>query len=180
MLSIHRSQTKLFARQIKAIQRQFGKLPEAAPFLAVVAKIDEHLQRQATAAAGLFAQSASLPEGNRSSALMEMPMKHAYAYDYLTAKRLLAEQLGDLDEWKPALKAYGLLSDAARPFKDSDEKRWAKVSELGWHFTAGKCQLDALARQADAIAATEEALMRSYGIRFWQGHKRVLRWTADH
>jgi hypothetical protein len=66
----------------------------------------------------------------------------------------------------------------ARPFMD-DPEIWNVACNTSWRLGACQSQIHALARSAQAITASQEALFRAYGLMFWQGHKRYLRWEGD-
>jgi hypothetical protein len=68
---------------------------------------------------------------------------------------------------------------AARPFKETDPTRHATAIAVTWRLHACQKQIHSLARQSEAITATQDAIFRGYGLNFWQGAKRYMRWEGD-
>jgi hypothetical protein len=180
LLALHRSQQRLFAGSVKSLQRQFEKLPEAEHFLAQVSKLATLVQGQTSGFEGMIAVAAeaNLPEGNNSKALMDK-MRAGEAYNFLSNKRFLVEHIGDLDEWRMALASISDIMEAAKPFKDTDAKVWSKACAMSWSVAAAQDEIHALARYTDSITATQEALLRTYGMKFWQGRGRIMRCEGD-
>jgi len=183
LLSQHKAQQALFASTVKAMLKEYAKVPEAGDFITMVTGLRDLLDQQSKGAALIWAAADLLPpgEGNRSPELMRPTDAHGpNCYDYLTAKRKMVEVLGDLDEWNKALACSSDVMKAAKPFKESKPKKWGEAVEMGWRLGATQNQIHSLARQTEAITATQEAILRTYGIRIWQGRKRWLRWEGDN
>lgn len=180
LLSQHNMQVKLFDRTVAAIESEFADMEEAKVFLTPLKEMADTLLKQTTAAEGIvkLGQALEVPvSGNRSPAFMAAgggPL----AYDFLSANRKLVEQVGDLDEWSKALALAYEMRQKARPFMD-DPEIWNVACNTSWRLGACQSQIHALARSAQAITSSQEALFRAYGLMFWQGHKRYLRWEGD-
>jgi len=183
LLSQHKAQQALFASTVKAMLAEHKKVPEAGEFIAMVTGLRDLLAEQTKGITEIWAAADLLPpgQGNRSPELMRpTDSRGPNCYDYLTAKRKMVEVLGDLDEWNKALACSSELMKAAKPFKETEPKKWEAAAEMSWQLGATQNQIHALARQTEAITATQEAILRTYGLRFWQGRKRWLRWEGDN
>ena len=180
LLAQHNMQVKLFDRSVAAVVREFAEMDEADTFLTPLREMADTLWKQTTAAEGIIKLGDTLagePSSNRSPAFMAAgggPL----AYDFLSNNRKLVEQVGDLDEWSKALALDYELQQKARPFM-ADPEIWNVACNTSWRLGACQAQIHALARSAQAITASQEALFRAYGLMFWQGHKRYLRWEGD-
>lgn len=178
LMAQHRMQLRLFKRILMSLTEEFALVDEAKVFLEPVKKMAATLDEQTAAAELIFAIGPSLAgEGNRSPSFMALG-GGSLAYNFLTANRKLVEQLGDLDEFHKALALDAEIQAKSRPFH-GDDKVWNAACALSWQLGAAQYRIGALARAAQALTATQEALFRAYGLQFWQGHKRYLRWEGD-
>jgi len=181
LVSLHRRQVRQFDRTASAIQREFRRMPEAQEFLTSVKGLQDLAKEQFAAAETVIAVAANMPAGtdaNRTQQYMDLP-QNGDMYNFLTARRKLAEQLGEIDEWNKALNAVADVMDKAKPKKDSDPEAFDEACKMTWRLSSCQNQIHSLARQVEAITATEDAILRGFGLNFWQGRKRHLRWEGQ-
>lgn len=180
LVSLHRRQVRRFERTAKAIQREFRRMPEAQEFLAMVKTLQDLANEQFVAATSVIAVAAQMPagEGNRTQEFMELP-EQGDMDQFLTARRKIAEQLGEIDEHNKALAAVGLVMDKAKSIKDSDPAAFEAACKMTWRLSSCQNQIHSLARQVEAITSMEDAILRAFGLNFWQGRKRHLRWEGQ-
>lgn len=176
LLSLCRRQFKLFDRTARGILREFGKESSGERFIPQIHELQALIAAQTEAAQVIFDAMLEFDcsEVNRSCAFVRSPDNKIY--EYLSNKRKAAELIGDLDEWKTALSTSAELTKEAREGSDSDKEA---ANEIAWRLVACQDQIQSLVRQAEALTATQDALMRAFGLKYWQGHKRYLRWEGD-
>ena len=180
LVSLHRRQVRQFDRTAKAIQREFRRMPEAQEFLGMVKTLQDLANEQFVAATSVIAVAAQMPagEGNRTQEFMEMP-EQGDMDSFLTSRRKIAEQLGEIDEHNKALAAVGQVMEKAKSIENSDPRAFEAACKMTWRLSSCQNQIHSLARQVEAITAMEDAILRGYGLNFWQGRKRHLRWEGQ-
>lgn len=186
--AIHRAQVKLFRRTSAAIECEFKREAVCANFLSQTKALTAEVNRQIGAAEKLLAYADSLPSApatanstNRSVIVIESLYggKHGVSvFDYLDAMRKATLLIAEQDMNNFALVAYAKLRKQANANADDKELK-DRVDAMSWRLVSCQGQLDSLKRQAEAICATEQALLRFRGLKFWQGRKNHLRWEGD-
>ena len=179
LLSIHRRQFKLFSRTARGILKEFGKHPSGEGFIGQIRELQTFIEAQTEAAQVIFDAMLDFEcsQANRSCAFVRSPANKIY--DYLSNKRKAFVLIGDLSEWNRALAVAADLGEQARSREESDKQAYDALVELSWRLSAGQCQIHSLVRQAEALTSTQDALLRGFGLNYWQGHKRYLRWEGD-
>lgn len=180
LVSLHRRQVRRFDRTAKAIQREFRRMPEAQEFLGMVKTLQDLADEQFVAATSVIAVAAQMPagEGNRTQEFMEMP-EQGDMDSFLTSRRKIAEQLGEIDEHNKALAAVGQVMEKAKSIENSDPRAFEAACKMTWRLSSCQNQIHSLARQVEAITSMEDAILRAFGLNFWQGRKRHLRWEGQ-
>jgi hypothetical protein len=190
LLRLHRRQLRFFDRTAAGLTKEFRKCEEAKDSLANVAKLSDMLHEQSQAADNLITVAQQVEgEGNITPAVWKAffalvqsttPPSHYFGvYDWMTNQRKMVEHMGEMDEWRLLLAAVYEGTKAARPLQKTNPQLWDAFANRTWRLSAGQFQIHCLVRQAEAITFTQNALFRSLGIKFWQGHKRYGRYEGD-
>ncbi len=188
LFKLHDKQQRLFKRTAKNLQREFAKLQAAQPSLASHQWLCHLLQEQSAAATFIlnFAQQLE-GEGNLTPAFFAAWGKESErtknywepgVYEFMSNQRQAHEHIHVIGLSYRLLNAVRAVHKAAKPFKSQPEI-WDAYSEMTWRLSAGQDQADSLSRQAEAITFTQLALFRSFGLKFWQGHKGYFRYEGD-
>lgn len=185
--AIHRAQIKLFRRTASAVQKEFEGEEVCEKFLAQVQALVAAVDRQSVAAEKLFTHADSLAKmpatadsANRSVMVIESlrdSQSGVSVFDYLDGMRKVAALIAEQEiNW--ALGADVALRDKAKA--NPEDKKLKDYSDaMSWRLMSCQGQLHSLKRQAESITASEQALMRFRGLKFWQGRKCYLRWEGD-
>jgi hypothetical protein len=178
LICLHARQVRLFDRGLASVRREYRREEKAQGFLALLERMSETLHEQVTSVATAAQLAGNLPRRADRSADFVREYSGIHAYNFLTAKRRLVEQIGILDREQPAFKAQMAFTDEAEPFQD-DPKIWGAACENGWRMAACHWQVESLLRQAQAITETQEALMCASGLQFWLSHTGRLQWQRS-
>jgi hypothetical protein len=100
--SLHQAQVRLYQRTARDIKNEFRTAEESGDFLSVVEKAVKLLDTMSTQYDAISTAAAQPPgDGNRSQAYANGSFRGFY--DYVNARRYLAEHVGDMDEFRQAL-----------------------------------------------------------------------------
>jgi hypothetical protein len=149
----------------------------AAKALGQVSQLASHTEELCQYADTIFATALTVTGLNPSEGAAKG--SNGAAYEYLVRRRQLAVIIDDMDEWKYALAECREFMQAERQFEKTNEKRWKRACRVSWSLNSLQNDMLALLRQAEVLTATQDAIMRSYGIKLWQGRKRYMRWEGD-
>lgn len=186
MRSLYNMQVALFERTFANVLAEFKSVTVAVGFLrqaeSLVAETKRHTDGflKVLALAEMLPKSATKDDANRSQAFIDS----FHGGDAGTAlfvwfeARRKAEQIIWDSEINHALRADVALRDKAKA--NPEDKELREFSDvMSWRLSACQDQLHALCRQAEAIREMEQAMLRSHGLKIWQGRKQHLRWEGD-
>ncbi|HEY9757878.1 MAG TPA: hypothetical protein V6C97_22110 [Oculatellaceae cyanobacterium] len=176
---IHEAQVRFFRQTSNGILKEFRTFKGSSNFFPLVHRAVELLEALGSEYNGIRTSAAQLEgDGNRSPQYIESNGHSFYAY--MTARRHLAEHIGDMDEWRKALACVSDVVRESKAYEASDRPRFEEMCRLTWRLLGAQEQINSLARQAEAMTLTEDAIFRGYGLKFWQGTKRWMRWEGDN
>jgi hypothetical protein len=186
MLSLHTLQVDLFHRTSETILAEFKSVTVAFQFLRETEALVNDVERQNQAFAKVIALAASLPKSatkdnaNRSQAYLDAMIgteSGRALFDWFDARRKAEQKIWDM-EINHVLSADHALREQAKANPDDQELR-EFADNMSWRFSACQYQVHALSRQAEAISELQLAMLRSHGLKIWQGRKMHLRWEGD-
>lgn len=187
MRSLYNMQVALFDRTFANILAEFKSVTVAVGFLRQAETLDVAAKQQSAAFLRMLALAEALPktatrdDANRSQAFIDAmhdgDVGEALS-DWFDSRRKAEQAIWDM-EINHALSAAVALRDKAKANPEDKELR-EYADAMSWRFGACQYQIHALCRQAEAIAEMEQAMLRSHGLKIWQGRKQYLRWEGDN
>lgn len=176
---LHAEQVRLYRQTAKGVLREFKSFKGSSNFFPQVQRAVELIEKLNSEHNAICLSATQLEgDGNRSPQYIEAK-GHSF-YEYMTGRRQLAEHIGDMDEWRKALACVRDVVDEAKAYEESDRPRFEEMCRLTWRLLGAQNQIDSLTRQSEALSLTEDAIFRGYGLKFWQGSKRWMRWEGDN
>jgi len=177
LLSIHSAQVKAFQTLSSNLLKEFGKVEEAEKFASALNQLTELCTKQYDAASSLFAVAATLSgEGNQTPKFWQLETG-GQIYEFFKAKTAVDQLLADMDEFNRPLECIAAMRKERPTIIEAAEA--SRINLLQWRLAAASNRTHSLMRTAEAVTATEDAIFRSFGLRFWQGRKGYARFEGD-
>lgn len=186
MRSLYTMQAALFDRTFENILAEFKSVLCAVNFLRQAETLFTATKQQRAAFLEMLALAESLPksattdDANRSQAFIDVMHESNVGValsNWFDARRKSDQAIWDM-EINHVLGADVALREKAKANPEDKELREFSDS-MSWRFGACQEQVHALCRQAEAMAELEQAMLRSHGLKIWQGRKQHLRWEGD-
>ncbi len=173
LMRIRRAQLKTLQRIVAQVERDYKHLPESSIFVPSMVKIRDLATSAAASVDAIVSEARKIKSrGNRTPAVMEKNIPH---FAYLDTQSKLAHHIDFMVN--EVLNA--IIATRKRAKGIVDEKERTELLALDWELTSSQQRVHAVQRQAEALSALNEAVLRAVGVRVWQGHKRYLRWEGD-
>ena len=181
LIAVHAQQVTIFESKIESLEQEFQGHDFPIDHLASLQEMVEKFKEQTKAAEKIFALMLKMnrPAGNNCDAFLKSEDSYCM-YTFLTARRKAAELIGDVDEFHKALALSIEVKDDSEKQKSKDNpKPNQDLFDLSWRIASSQSQIHSAARLAEALTNLQIAIMRSFGLNFWQGQRRLLRWDGD-
>lgn len=175
LVALLNGQLRLFHSTARALSREFKNMEEVKDSVASIDGLVAMVKEQHAAVLEVIERAKSLSASpNVGPEFFNLTGPNG-TYEFLSSKRKMTEHIGDMDEWNKVLAASLKMR---KGIDKNDKKAVEEYAVMSWRLSAFQIQIHALARLAQGITLLQEAIFRSYGLKFWQDHKRHLRWEG--